>query len=98
MAGLVVVEDRFLQFLPVGPQRNLVVVLISILPICYLMLRHQQHTKLPLRPWELPAYAGIFSVYGYLWAVATTIAWVRMAVGRGGWSKTARVASEAQPQ
>ena len=43
---------------PVSPgraARNLVVLLISILPICYLMLRHQQHTKLPLRPWELPA-------------------------------------------
>jgi cellulose synthase/poly-beta-1,6-N-acetylglucosamine synthase-like glycosyltransferase len=98
LAGLIVVEDRFLQFLPVGPLRNFVVVLISILPICYLMLRHQQHTKLPLRLWELPAYAGIFSVYGYLWAVATVIAWVRMAVGRGGWAKTARVKSEAQVQ
>jgi hypothetical protein len=37
----------------------------------------------------------VFVLYVYLWAIASVWAWLRLMSGRGGWSKTARVGSEA---
>jgi hypothetical protein len=93
--GWVVVVNEFLVFIPAGPVRNLTVLVIGLAPVVMLLTRYQQNSPQPFRWWELPAYGAAFGVYVYMWAIASVLAWLRLVVGRTGWSKTRRVAGEA---
>jgi hypothetical protein len=93
--GLLTARDTFLEFLPAGPLRNLLIEVVGIGPILCLFWRYQRNGLQPLRWWELPAYAALFALYAYLWSAATVIAWGRMIIGRGGWAKTKRSAMTA---
>ena len=93
--GLIVVINEFLAFMPAGPPRNLLMLLIGVSPVIVLLTRYQQHSPHPLRWWELPAYGAVFAFYAYLWTIASVIAWFRLVRGRVGWAKTRRVGGEA---
>jgi 1,2-diacylglycerol 3-beta-glucosyltransferase len=94
-AGWLWVENEFLTFLPAGPVRNFALLILGLGPVVILFVRYQQVSRNRFRAWELPAYGAAFVLYVYLWAIASVWAWLRLMSGRGGWSKTARVGSEA---
>jgi cellulose synthase/poly-beta-1,6-N-acetylglucosamine synthase-like glycosyltransferase len=94
-AGWLWIDNEFLTFLPAGPVRNLALLILGLGPVVLLFVRYQQVSRKRFRVWELPAYGAVFVVYVYLWAIASVWAWLRLMSGRGGWSKTARVGSEA---
>jgi hypothetical protein len=96
-AGWIWLSNDFLWFVPAGPPKNLVVLVLGIGPVAMLLARYQQHSHRPLRWWELPAYGAAFAAYVYLWTIATLWAWVRMIFGRSGWTKTRRVGVEGAP-
>jgi 1,2-diacylglycerol 3-beta-glucosyltransferase len=93
--GWLWLENGFLGFVPAGPPRNIVLLVLGIGPVVVLLHRYQRASRFPLRWWELPAYGAAFVAYVYLWAVASLLAWFRIVLGRTGWVKTARVRSEA---
>jgi hypothetical protein len=93
--GLIVVVNEFLAFMPAGPPRNLLMLLIGVSPVIVLLTRYQQHSPHRLQWWELPAYGAVFAFYAYLWTIASVIAWFRLVRGRVGWAKTRRVGGEA---
>jgi 1,2-diacylglycerol 3-beta-glucosyltransferase len=93
--GWLWLENGFLGFVPAGPPRNIVLLVLGIGPVVVLLHRYQRAARFPLRWWELPAYGAVFVGYVYLWAVASLVAWFRIVLGRTGWVKTARVRSEA---
>jgi cellulose synthase/poly-beta-1,6-N-acetylglucosamine synthase-like glycosyltransferase len=95
--GYVAIQNDFLSFLPAGPERNVTMEVIGLLPVVMLLTRYQQHSPHRLRWWELPAYGAAFGLYVYMWAIASLLAWFRLMRGRSGWSKTRRVAREAAP-
>ena len=64
--GLIVVVNEFLAFMPAGPPRNLLMLLIGVSPVIVLLTRYQQHSPHRLRWWELPAYGAVFAFYAYL--------------------------------
>ena len=96
-AGLVWLSNDFLSFVPLGLPKNLATELLGVGPVAIFLVRYQQYSRLRLRWWELPAFGALFAAYAYLWALATLLAWGRMLLGRGGWSKTARIGPEATP-
>jgi cellulose synthase/poly-beta-1,6-N-acetylglucosamine synthase-like glycosyltransferase len=93
--GVLNISNDFLSFVPVGPPRNVTMLVLGLGPVAMLLTRYQQHSPHPLRWWELPAYAAIFALYIYIWAIASVIAWLRLMRGTLGWTKTRRVAQEA---
>jgi cellulose synthase/poly-beta-1,6-N-acetylglucosamine synthase-like glycosyltransferase len=95
--GYVAIQNDFLSFLPAGPERNVTMEVIGLLPVVMLLTRYQQHSPHRLRWWELPAYGAAFGLYVYMWAIASLLAWFRLMRGRSGWSKTRRVARETAP-
>jgi 1,2-diacylglycerol 3-beta-glucosyltransferase len=93
--GWIYVNNEFLSFLPPGPARNVTMEILGLSPVVILLTRYQQHSPVPLRWWELPAYGAAFALYVYLWAFASLRAWFRLVGGRVGWAKTRRVSHEA---
>jgi 1,2-diacylglycerol 3-beta-glucosyltransferase len=93
--GWIYVNNEFLSFLPPGPARNVAMEILGLSPVVILLARYQQHSPVPLRWWELPAYGAAFALYVYLWAFASLRAWFRLVGGRVGWAKTKRVFHEA---
>jgi 1,2-diacylglycerol 3-beta-glucosyltransferase len=96
--GVVTVVNDFLAFLPAGPPRNVMMIVLGLGPVVMLLWRYQQHSPHPLRWWELPAYGAAFALYVYLWAVASLLAWSSLVRGRTAWSKTRRVPRERVAQ
>ena len=94
LAGWVTIDNHYLAFLSAGLVKNVVLEALSIGPIVAFLAVYQQNSKQPLRWWQVPAFGAIFACYTYLWAVATVLAWYRLARGRQGWAKTARVHAE----
>jgi 1,2-diacylglycerol 3-beta-glucosyltransferase len=90
-AGLLWLSNDFLSFVPIGVPKNLATEALGVGPVAIFLVRYQQQSRLPLNWWELPAYGAVFALYAYLWAIATLWAWARMLLGRGSWTKTARV-------
>ena len=91
---VVVPTDSFLSFLGDGIAFRTVELVISWLPVLLVLITYQRAAHQPLRCWEVPAFAAYFAVYVYTWAVATTRAWCRLALGRGAWTKTPRLAAD----
>jgi 1,2-diacylglycerol 3-beta-glucosyltransferase len=93
--GWINLTNDFLSFVPAGPPRNITMEVIGIAPIVFLLTRYQQNSPHALRWWELPAYAAVFALYVYLWAVASLMAWLRIMAGKVGWTKTHRLPARA---
>ena len=95
LLGWVQISNDFLSFVPAGPPRNVTMEVIGLAPVVFLMVRYQQNSPHALRWWELPAYAAVFGLYVYLWAIASLMAWLRIMAGKVGWAKTGRHAARA---
>jgi 1,2-diacylglycerol 3-beta-glucosyltransferase len=94
--GWVQLTNDFLSFVPAGPPRNVTMEVIGLAPVVFLMVRYQQNSPHALRWWELPAYAAVFGLYVYLWAIASLMAWLRIMAGKIGWAKTRRLPAPAR--
>lgn len=90
VAHVLTVQNSFLDFLSPISQRNTQLFLATA-PLIAFTFTYQRRSLNPLRWWELPTYAVIFSVYSYFWAFATARAFGRMALRRWTWVKTPRV-------
>ena len=89
--GIISVTNHFLAFVPPGLGRRLFILVLSTGPLAVLTVSYQRNARVPLRTWEIPAYALAFTVFSYLWVTATLCAWARILLRRGSWAKTPRV-------
>ncbi|HVC25452.1 MAG TPA: glycosyltransferase family 2 protein [Acidimicrobiales bacterium] len=95
-AGAISVSDSFLVgVLPDGLWYRSVSLLLSVLPLAIFMSAYQRHSPHRFRWYSAPAGAALFTLYTYVWTYATVRAWVRIALRRGSWTKTPRVALDA---
>lgn len=90
--GWYVFRNDFLSFLPYGVVRNAANGFLMLAPITAFLTTYQRHSDAPLRWWELPAFGFVFTLYSYVWVIATVRAWGRMLFRRKNWVKTPRVA------
>jgi cellulose synthase/poly-beta-1,6-N-acetylglucosamine synthase-like glycosyltransferase len=90
--GAVRVTDDFLPFIPPGIDYRACTLLLSFAPLSAFMVTYQRHSAHPFRWYEVPAYSVIFTLYTYVWLLATIRALARLAAGRREWVKTPRMA------
>ena len=90
--GLVSISNDYLALIPDGPPRRAAILVLSALPVTIFMWTYQRHSGRPVAWYELPAYAAIFTLYTYGWLVTTAFALTRLALRRGSWVKTPRLA------
>jgi hypothetical protein len=95
--GLVSVSNDFLTFVPEGPQRRAVSLLLSVLPVAIFMVTYQRHSGRPFRWFEVPTFAIVFTLYTYVWLYTSLRALTRVALRRNAWVKTPRVQEELIP-
>jgi len=91
LLGAVLIENRFLDFIPSEVERAFVAELFALFPLGIFMWTYQRHSGHPFRWWEFPAYGLAFTLYSYVWVVATLRAWTRLLLRTGTWTKTPRV-------
>jgi hypothetical protein len=91
--GLLHIQNEFMDFLSADQQRY-VQFLIGVVPVTAFLFTYQRHSDAPLSWWSLPAFGLAFTLYSYMWVLATLRAWARIATGQWGWVKTPRVAAE----
>lgn len=89
--GVVRIVDYSMTFIPEGLPFRVIALALSFLPLSTFMITYQLHGTSRLRWWEVPAYGALFTLYTYIWIVATVRAWCRMATPRRSWTKTPRV-------
>jgi 1,2-diacylglycerol 3-beta-glucosyltransferase len=94
MAGFLLVENHFLETVPPGPPRNVLLEAFSFGPLIGFLFTYQSFSAHRLRWAELPAYGALFALYAYVFIISTLWAWARMLLRRGNWSKTPRVAAK----
>jgi len=90
MAGLLEVHSTFLSQLPEGPGKRIVMILLATLPLALFMGVYQRYAYKRLRWYEVPFYALHFSLYSYMWVMASARAWSRILSRRNQWVKTPR--------
>ncbi len=95
VSGLFVVTSTFLGWLPEGPARNGLQLLISIGPLLAFFIAYQHKARSRFQWWEVPAFMAAFSAYTYVFVVSQAWAFLRMVAGHGSWVKTPR--TEAEP-
>jgi hypothetical protein len=59
------------------------------------MYVYQRHATKGFRIWEIPAAGLVFTLYTYVWILATIRALARTLSGRQNWVKTPRVVEPA---
>lgn len=91
-AGLVDLTNDVWLTVPPGPARNTLLLLLSCGPAASFLFVYQRRARNRLRPFEVPAFAAAFCLYGYHWLVAQAWAFGRMLSGRSNWAKTPREA------
>lgn len=89
------VENTSLDWIAQDQTRNFVQLLLSVGPLLAFMLTYQTRSRHPLKYWEIPAFALLFSLFAYAFVISTVWAWARMLTGRGSWAKTPRVVAES---
>lgn len=94
VSGLFVVTSAFLGWVPEGPARNGLQLLISIGPLIAFFMAYQHKAKNRFAWWEVPAFMAAFSAYTYVFVVSQIWAFVRMVAGQGSWVKTPRTEAE----
>jgi cellulose synthase/poly-beta-1,6-N-acetylglucosamine synthase-like glycosyltransferase len=93
LLGIATVKNEFLRSISSTPLRNALLELLSFGPLVSLIAKYQRHARQPLSTWQLPAYAACFSIYTYVFMISQVWAWTRIAMRRGAWAKTPRVAA-----
>ena len=92
--GLLSVRSSFLVgVIPPGITYRTVSLLLSILPLAAFMTSYQLHSRNRYRWFEVPAAAALFTLYTYVWTIATFRAWWRIVWRKTSWVKTPRVAT-----
>ena len=91
IAGLVSTHSDFLSFLDAGSARNAVSLAFGLAPMAMFMYVYQRHAASSFRLWEIPAAGLLFTLYTYVWILATLRALARSLTGRSNWVKTPRV-------
>lgn len=94
LTGWYILTNQFLGFLPDGVVHNTTILALSFGPLAGFMAIYQAKSLHPLRWWEIPAFAMLFSLYAYLFVACHFWAWSRMITGRGSWAKTPRIAAQ----
>jgi len=56
------------------------------------MTSYQLHSPHRFRWFQVPAAAALFTLYTYVWTIATLRAWWRIALRQKTWVKTPRIA------
>ncbi|MBZ5735692.1 orotate phosphoribosyltransferase [Nocardioides sp. TRM66260-LWL] len=84
--------NHLLGFVPYGPQRRGVELLVSLLPLALFLGTYQRHSPHRFRWYEVPAAGLLFTAYGYVWAWVSLRALANLALGRNAWVKTPRSA------
>jgi cellulose synthase/poly-beta-1,6-N-acetylglucosamine synthase-like glycosyltransferase len=95
IAGLVSAHNDFLSFLTAGSLRNTVSLTFGLAPLGMFMYVYQRHATKGFRIWEIPAAGLLFTLYTYVWILATIRAFARTLSGRQNWVKTPRVVEPA---
>jgi cellulose synthase/poly-beta-1,6-N-acetylglucosamine synthase-like glycosyltransferase len=86
------VQSTFLVgVVPDGVAYRVVSLLLSTLPLAAFMTSYQLHSRNRYRWFEVPAAAALFTLYTYVWTIATFRAWWRIARRKTSWEKTPRV-------
>ena len=86
------VRSTFLVgIVPAGISYRVVSLLLSTLPLAAFMTSYQRHSLHRYRWYEVPAAAALFTLYTYVWTIATVRAWWRLARRKTTWVKTPRV-------
>jgi len=88
--GVVDLTNNIWLAVPGGPIRNTLLLLLSCGPAAAFLFIYQRRARNRLRPFEVPAFAAAFCLYGYHWLAAQLWAFGRMATGRSNWAKTPR--------
>lgn len=76
---------------PAGIPYRVVSLLLSTLPLAAFMTSYQLHSRNRFRWFEVPAAAALFTLYTYVWTIATLRAWWRITRRQTSWVKTPRV-------
>ena len=84
-------QNTFLDFVPDGYPRRLVNGFLMLAPIVAFLHTYQVHSDFKLRVWEIPAFGFVFTMYSYVWVIASFRAWSRMVFRRNEWVKTPRI-------
>jgi cellulose synthase/poly-beta-1,6-N-acetylglucosamine synthase-like glycosyltransferase len=92
--GVLSVDTSFLMWIASESTRNLVRLVLAIAPFCVFMIVYQQKAAAPFKARWLPAIGVVFTAYTYTMLVSQVWAIGRLFAGKGGWAKTARVASQ----
>jgi 1,2-diacylglycerol 3-beta-glucosyltransferase len=91
---VVSVHSSFLVgVIPAGISYRTISLLLSILPLATFMTSYQLHSSHRFRWFEVPAAAALFTMYTYVWTIATFRAWWRIVFRKNAWVKTPRVAT-----
>lgn len=98
LIGAIGATNGFLGFIPDEGDRRLVDLAFGLIPVTIFMFVYQRRATTRFRVWELPAMGAVFTVYTYVWAIATARALARIALGRDNWVKTPRVTEEPVPE
>ncbi len=81
---------------PAGPPRNIAMEVIGLSPVVMVLTRYQQNSPHRCAGGSCRRTGRRSPSTSYIWAIASLIAWFRLMRGRGGWTKTRRVAREAR--
>ncbi len=92
IAGAIAPRNEFLSFVPAGTMHNAIDLGLGLAPLAMFMFVYQRHAAKGFRLWEIPAAGFLFTLYTYVWVLATVRALARNVSGRGNWVKTPRVA------
>lgn len=95
--GLGDAHSDFLVFLPLGPWRNSLSLLLGVTPLSVFMYAYQREAAHRFHAWEVPTAAVVFTAYTYVWIFASIRAVFRNLAGRRNWIKTPRVAELPSP-
>jgi hypothetical protein len=95
--GLVSMTNDFLTFVPDGPLRRAISLLLSVLPVAIFMATYQRHSGRPFRWFEVPTFAIVFTLYTYVWLYTSLRALTRLALKRNSWIKTPRISAQVVP-
>jgi 1,2-diacylglycerol 3-beta-glucosyltransferase len=94
--GVLHIQRSFVTLFPGASSQRLVIFGFSVLPLLVFMVTYQLHSRHPAKWWELPAYSLFFTLYSYVWLIATVRAWWRLARGKQNWVKTPRLTSSSE--
>lgn len=92
VAGMIHPQNEFLAFVPMGRLRDATSLGFGLAPLIMFLYVYQRHSLRSFRVWELPAAGFVFTLYTYVWILATARALARNAARRRNWVKTPRVA------